>query len=65
MMTPREYVKDCRKRYERVKSVTGDCDFAFLQEDNKNVDFMEDAALVKEYKRWKKANPEGLDKEEL
>lgn len=64
-MTSNEYVKDCRKRYERVKKVTGDCDFAYLQEDNKRLDLMDDKTLLSEYKWWKKANPKGINVEEL
>jgi hypothetical protein len=53
------------RREERVKKLTGDSDFVWLMHDSEDTDNMTDQEILKEYKRYKKANPNGLNWEEL
>lgn len=53
------------RREERVKKLTGDSDFVWLMCDSKDIDNMTDQEILKEYKRYKKANPNGMNWEEL
>ena len=53
------------RREERVKKLTGDSDFVWLMCDSENTDNMTDQEILKEYKRYKKANPNGMNWEEL
>lgn len=53
------------KREERVKRLTGDSDFVWLMHDSEDTDNMTDQEILKEYKRYKKANPNGINWEEL
>lgn len=53
------------RREERVKKLTGDSDFVWLMCDSKDTDNMTDQEILKEYKRYKKANPNGMNWEEL
>ena len=53
------------RREERVKKLTGDSDFVWLMCDNEDTDNMTDQEILKEYKRYKKANPNGMNWEEL
>jgi len=53
------------RREERIKKLTGDSDFVWLMHDNKDTDNMTDQEILKEYKRYKKANPNGINWEEL
>lgn len=53
------------RREERVKKLTGDSDFVWLMSDNEDTDNMTDQEILKEYKRYKKANPNGMNWEEL
>ena len=53
------------RREERVKKLTGDSDFVWLMSDSEDIDNMTDQEILKEYKRYKKANPNGMNWEEL
>lgn len=53
------------RREERVKKLTGDSDFVWLLHDSEDTDNMTDQEILKEYKRYKKANPNGMNWEEL
>lgn len=53
------------RREERVKKLTGDSDFVWLMHDSEDTDNMTDQEILKEYKRYKKANPNGMNWEEL
>lgn len=53
------------RREERVKKLTGDSDFVWLMHDSEDTDNMTDQEILKGYKRYKKANPNGLNWEEL
>lgn len=53
------------RREERVKKLTGDSDFVWLLHDSEDTDSMTDQEILKEYKRYKKANPNGINWEEL
>ena len=53
------------RREERVKKLTGDSDFVWLMHDSEDTDSMTDQEILKEYKRYKKANPNGMNWEEL
>lgn len=53
------------RREERVKKLTGDSDFVWLMRDGEGVDSMTDQEILKEYKRYKKANPNGINWEEV
>lgn len=52
------------RRKERIRKLTEDSDFVWLMYDNENVDNMSDQEILKEYKRYKKANPNGINWEE-
>lgn len=60
----REYTRRCDKRKERVKKLTEDSDYAYLEYDNEEIDSMLDSEILKDYKHWKKANPDGINWEE-
>ena len=60
-----KYQNKLDRRYKRVKELTDDSDFAWLKQDDEATDFMTDAEVLKEYKHYKKANPNGIDWEEL
>ena len=53
------------RREERVKKLTGDSNFVWLLHDSEDTDSMTDQEILKEYKRYKKANPNGINWEEL
>ena len=53
------------RREERIKKLTGDSDFVWLMHDSEDTDSMTDQEILKEYKRYKKANPNGINWEEL
>ena len=53
------------RREERIKKLTGDSEFVWLMHDSEDIDNMTDQEILKEYKRYKKANPDGLNWEEL
>ena len=53
------------RREERVKKLTGDSDFVWLMSDSEDIDNMTDQEILKEYKRYKKANPNGMNWEEV
>lgn len=54
-----------KRREERVRKLTEDSDFVWLMRDSKDVDNITDQEILKEYKRYKKANPNGINWEEL
>ena len=60
-----KYQNKLDRRYKRVKNLTNDSDFAWLNQDDESVDSMTDVELLKEYKRYCKANPNGINWEEL
>lgn len=53
------------RREERIKKLTGDSDFVWLMHDSEDIDSMTDQEILREYKKYKKANPDGLNWEEL
>jgi len=53
------------RREERIKKLTEDSDFVWIIHDNEAIDNMTDQEILKEYKRYKKANPNGMNWEEL
>lgn len=60
-----KYQNKLSQRKRRIKELTGDSDFAWLKCDNSDIDVMSDQEILKEYKHYKKANPNGLNWEEL
>ena len=52
------------KREERIRNLTEDSDFVWLMHDGEDIDNMSDQEILKEYKRYKKANPNGINWEE-
>jgi len=53
------------RREERIRNLTKDSDFVWLMHDSEDVDNMSDQEILKEYKRYKKANPNGINWEEV
>ena len=60
-----KYQNALDRRYKRVKELTDDSDFAWLEQDCVDIDSMTDTEILKEYKHYKKANPNGIDWEEM